>query len=391
MHYKFLASVSGYHLQSGVRSMAKSHTFRYWAHPLVILNSPTVVRELFENRGAIYSNRPRLPMAGELVGYNMSVPLAAYGPHHTESRKLMQSSIGGKRVDSLNANFFDHIRRHVASIVLHASHGYNVLSKRKRSSCGFSEPSHVRILASKYSRNVPSGRLSDTQANGTAEPSFTEALIRQNPNPSKEQDLVHRWASVAFYSGGADTTVSAISSIFLSMALFPDVQAKVQAELDKVVGTNRLPSFADRDHLPYLANVLKEILRWNPVAPLALPHSSIQDDIYNGYFIPRGSLVMANSWWLMHNPQIYPLPEKFDPDRYDSGSEGSEGSGVGMNPDPHMFAFGYGRRICPGNALADASLFITVAAVLSIFQISNPYDMNGKQIKENFSYTVRGY
>lgn len=81
------------------------------------------------------------------------------------------------------------------------------------------------------------------------------------------------------------------------MALYPDVQKKAQAELDRVVGQGRLPDFSDRDTLPYVTALIKETIRWHIVTPTALPHATVQDDVYNGYFIPKGSTVLPNLWY----------------------------------------------------------------------------------------------
>ena len=82
------------------------------------------------------------------------------------------------------------------------------------------------------------------------------------------------------------------------MALNPEVQKKAQAELDSVIGSSRLPEFSDRDSLPYLNALIKELMRWHVVAPTAVPHAAIQDDVYNGYLIPKGSLILANLWYV---------------------------------------------------------------------------------------------
>lgn len=78
------------------------------------------------------------------------------------------------------------------------------------------------------------------------------------------------------------------------MTLHPSIVRKAQAELDSVIGPDRLPSFADRPDLPYCEAVLKEVLRWGPVVPTGVPHRSIKDDVYEGYRIPKGSLIFAN-------------------------------------------------------------------------------------------------
>ena len=95
------------------------------------------------------------------------------------------------------------------------------------------------------------------------------------------------------------------------MALYPEVQKKAQAEIDSVVGQNRLPDFHDRPSLPYINAIVKESSRWNLVLPFgrlfliiitiltnfeALPHMSTTDDEYNGFFIPKGTIMLGNAW-----------------------------------------------------------------------------------------------
>jgi cytochrome P450 len=80
------------------------------------------------------------------------------------------------------------------------------------------------------------------------------------------------------------------------MTVSPEVQKRAQEEIDRVVGTDRLPTVADRENLPYVDAVVKEVLRWHPVAPMGLPHTSTEDDICNGYLIPKGAMLFANVW-----------------------------------------------------------------------------------------------
>ncbi|GJE99702.1 cytochrome P450 [Phanerochaete sordida] len=100
-------------------------------------------------------------------------------------------------------------------------------------------------------------------------------------------------ALAASYVAGTDTTVSTLQSFFLAMTLYPDVQKRAQREIDEVC-QGRLPEFSDHDALPYVHALMKELLRWHPAVPLNMVHASTQDDAYNGYFIPRDSLVIAN-------------------------------------------------------------------------------------------------
>lgn len=80
------------------------------------------------------------------------------------------------------------------------------------------------------------------------------------------------------------------------MALHPEAQKKAQEELDMVVGRDTLPSFSDLPNLPYLIALCNEVIRWHPVTPWAIPHRLMRDDVINGYFIPKGTTVIGNTW-----------------------------------------------------------------------------------------------
>jgi Cytochrome P450 len=112
-----------------------------------------------------------------------------------------------------------------------------------------------------------------------------------------------------------------VETLFLAMALYPEVQKKAQAEIDTVVGPNRFPDFHDRPSLPYINAVVKESSRWNLVFPLGgpfaiiititllmnsegVPHMSTNDDEYNGFYIPKGTIIMGNAWLV---PPLNPI------------------------------------------------------------------------------------
>lgn len=85
-------------------------------------------------------------------------------------------------------------------------------------------------------------------------------------------------------------------AFMLAMTVYPDVQRKAQAELDTVIGHDRLPTFEDRDSLPYINAICTECLRWLPVGPLGVPHRLTQDDEYNGMFLPKDTVLIVNHW-----------------------------------------------------------------------------------------------
>jgi cytochrome P450 len=125
--------------------------------------------------------------------------------------------------------------------------------------------------------------------------SFLSQAI-EDTGSDAETEFIHKWAALSLYLGGADTTVSSIMTFFLAMTVFPGVQEIAQEELDAVIGSDRLPVSSDRANLPYIEAILKETHRWHLVAPMCLPHCSTEEDVYNGYRIPKGSILLPNNW-----------------------------------------------------------------------------------------------
>ncbi|KAF8171031.1 cytochrome P450 [Mycena galopus ATCC 62051] len=167
----------------------------------------------------------------------------------------------------------------------------------------------------------------------------------------EEQDMV-KWCAGARYAGAADTTVSALISFIMLMALDPKVQNTVQHEIDSVA--SRIPRTSDLSRLPYLHAVLKEVMRYAPVGNLALPHQVTQDDSYAGYRIPAGSTIVPNVWAILHDPELYPDPFTFDPERFIEASSAAtlRGSARPGRPDPNSYVWGFGRRRCPSTHLS---------------------------------------
>ena len=90
--------------------------------------------------------------------------------------------------------------------------------------------------------------------------------------------------------------LSTLQTFFAAMAMNPEVQKRAQSELDSVVGPRRLPNLDDEPELPYVAALIKECLRWRSVIPTGVAHTSMEEDEYKGYRIPKGSIVVSNIW-----------------------------------------------------------------------------------------------
>ncbi|KAK2053880.1 cytochrome P450 [Colletotrichum caudatum] len=226
---------------------------------------------------------------------------------------------------------------------------------------------------------VPYNFVRHQMAKGTNRLSFVSSLVEQHlqnddgvDKADKEIEDAIKKTAVVMYGGGADTSASSIHSFVLAMMLFPDVQKRAQEEIDTIIGRDTLPQPADRDRLPYVSALVKETLRWFPVAPLGVAHRTDEDIDYREFHIPKGAYLLPSIWWFLHDPQTYSDPSSFNPDRYLAPRN---------EPDPEDHVFGFGRRVCPGRYLADESIFITVARLLATFDIKKAVDGSGNEIE----------
>ncbi|KIJ63674.1 hypothetical protein HYDPIDRAFT_175981 [Hydnomerulius pinastri MD-312] len=217
-------------------------------------------------------------------------------------------------------------------------------------------------------------------ANGTIQDCLTTQTINEMPkNGMSELEVAYAVSSP--FGAGIETTAGTLSTFFLAMLHFPEVMKKAQAEIDAVIGSDRIPEFHDKESLPYVNALINEALRWRPVAVLGgTPHAVTQDDEYNGMLIPKGSTVFANLAGIMHDPIMFPDPDTFRPERFLETT------------DPRLqtfdLPFGWGRRICPGMHLSLNSLFINVSRILWAFDITPAVDANGnKIIPDSWNYT----
>ncbi|CAE6409771.1 unnamed protein product [Rhizoctonia solani] len=180
---------------------------------------------------------------------------------------------------------------------------------------------------------------------------------RQMGENEAEADEFAKNLGTALLIAGTETSTLTLVWFVLAMALYPEVQAKAQQEIDTIIGPNRLPNFSDRTKLPYIERLLLEVLRWQPGIPLGAPHVCTEDDEYRGYRIPKGAIVLGNIWATTRQENIYPDAESFNPDRL-------------LDPNvPQPLAFGWGLRICPGQHFFREMFFIEVALILATFNI----------------------
>ncbi|KAF5574644.1 oxidoreductase [Fusarium pseudoanthophilum] len=170
--------------------------------------------------------------------------------------------------------------------------------------------------------------------------------------------------------GASDTSRISTWSFLEAMLTFPDVCNKARKVIDSTVG-DRVPVFEDLDSMPYIRQVMKESWRWRPPVALGHPHTTTQDMIYKDYRIPKGARIHLNAWAIHRDSTRYRDPDNFIPERFEGDTRSSQESAA--SPDVSKrdhFAFGAGRRICPGYHIADRSFAVSVMRILWAFDIS---------------------
>lgn len=228
---------------------------------------------------------------------------------------------------------------------------------------------------------IPYRFVQRQMASFTNRESYVSRLIQSKGGEtgelSREDETAIVWSAASLYGAAADTIVITFATFTAAMILFPEVQRKAQEEIDRVVGTDRLPGFEDRERLSYINALVKETTRYWPIAPLGFPHTA-DDDIevnvpgFSGIHIPKGAYLLPAVWWFLHDPEVYADPEAFDPERFLSPRN---------EPDPTPDAFGYGRRICPGRFFADSALYINIVQSLATFNFRKAVGKDGKEIE----------
>ncbi|KAJ7448564.1 cytochrome P450 [Mycena latifolia] len=417
---------------------------------VIVLSSSDAAVDLLEKRSAIYSDRARMPMVSELMGWDFN--FGSLGDHWRAHRRLFHNVFHAEaaqmfRPTELSAThellrrvlhdpdaFMDHLRHMAGEVIMSVAYGINVLPKNDPYVTLAEHAVHSFVFASvpgrflvdsipilkyvpewfpganfrrkakewrKLSRSMVDKPFAEAKRNiaRNAPYSFAASALQtlEDCENKEHQEQIIKSTAGTMYLAGTDTSVSAVGTFILAMLCNPEAQLKAQAEIDSVVQKGHLPDFDDEASLPYVSAVVKEVLRWRPVTPIGVPHFLPVEDEYRGYRIPAGSIIIANAWAILHDEAIPPNALNFF----------SEALHVQrMYPDPYTFnperfllngkpnpavkspdaAFGYGRRVCPGRHLATSSVWITVASILATFNITKAVGDDGNVIEPTHEY-----
>ncbi|KAJ7358017.1 cytochrome P450 [Mycena albidolilacea] len=424
--------------------------FGIFGRSFVVLNDEEAINELFERRSKIYCSRPRMTMAGDLVGRDKSMLFLPYGDRFKETQRLLhiflkQSALSQhyslqekamhgllSKLLSSPENFERHVRSSVSSAIVRLVYGHQILDHTDMfvtlaESLGTltdeaAEPGRwlvdsfpvlrfipawfpgasfqrwaalAREQCRKFTR-LPYEEVKTSMNAGTCLPCFTRDLLNDSTDSSltEEQEDLFMYASASLYigmsipvdipnksvhesTGGTNTVISPVLLFILMMCRHPEIQRNAQHEVDALTSEDNIPRMEDALKLPFIKCIMQELFRFAPPAPL-LVHSPIEDDIYQGFLIPKGSMVMANVWGMSRN---YPDPDSFNPDRF---------AGTSPQRDPSEYIFGLGRRACPGDEFTRTTLLLAFAQILWAFDISEAVDSAGNSVKPEVVY-VGGY
>ncbi|XP_038061047.1 cytochrome P450 2J6-like isoform X2 [Patiria miniata] len=167
------------------------------------------------------------------------------------------------------------------------------------------------------------------------------------------------------FFAGTETTASTLRWSLLYMMANPEIQARVQAEIDSVVGRDRLPQMSDKPNLPYTEATILEVQRISMILSLGVPHKAAEDTTLMGYTIPKGAILLPNFWALGRDPEVWHEPHLFKPERF------LDKDGCVTRKDEFV-PFSAGRRMCLGEPLAKMELFLFFTGLLHQFTFQRP-------------------
>ncbi|KAG2100196.1 cytochrome P450 [Suillus discolor] len=406
-------------------------TIRSGIQNTVIIGRYKAAVDIMEKQGRTLADRPRLVAAGDILTRGQSLVFIHVGDKLRRMRRVLHTHLQPKSADEyqplqmsqartliLNilddpSNFQNHAITYAAATILQVAYG-----KTSATSATDPEVKEARHLISRlrtvlrpgayWAESIPwlkylpwyAPELRDDyrratrlytdqlncvklhmQRNEDIGPSFSKYVL-ENRHLYDLTEMEMAYLAGGFFGAGTETTATAICTVLMAAAHFPEEQAKVQAELDAVIGRERAPTFADRPFLPRLEAFISEALRWRPLVPFGeflivtpvrtftqcIPQDYPTEPLktsfgQENYCIPAGTTVFGNHWAISRDPEVYPEPDAFKPQRWidDQGR---------LRDDLAFFVYGFGRRVCPGQHVANRSVFINSLLILWAFQLS---------------------
>ncbi|KAG1875735.1 cytochrome P450 [Suillus subluteus] len=391
-------------------------TIRSNVERIVIIGRYKAAIKIMENQGKFVADRPRMIAAGEMLSGGMSIALAPFGDRFRNMRRALHSHLQPKAAEAYQPLQMSHaknivlgvldnpqnIQDHVITQALsYAATTIMKVAYGKNTPTSATDPEVVSLFQTSgmfnkmmrpgaylvdsipwlkylpwYGRDLKLGFESrkklhtghmervkeQMQSNKDIGPSFMKHMLEN----SQSYDLTETemaFLGGALFGAGSVSTSASICTVLMVAARFPEEQAKVHAELDAVIGRHRAPTFADQESLPRLQAFISEALRWRPVVSGGLPHRTTKDVIWENYCIPAGTTVFPDHWSISRDPDVYSDPYAFKPQRWIDERGG-------LRDDLKFFVYGFGRRVCPGQHVANRSVFIATLLNLWAYKLT---------------------
>ncbi|CAM2111386.1 cytochrome P450 1B1 [Caretta caretta] len=411
---------------------------RLGSRPVVVLNGERAIRGALVRQGAAFAGRPRFP-SFQLVSGGRSLAFGGYSELWKLQRRLAHATVRAFSTGSpaprrlLEQHLLGEARALVALLVrgsaggafLDPSRGLVVAVANVMSALcfgrryGHGDAEFLRLVGrnEQFGRTVGAGSLVDAlpwlqrfpnpvraayrafrQLNrdfysfvrgkflqhrgslrpGAAPRDMLDAFIRlQQEQP--RLPLEHVPATVTdIFGASQDTLSTALQWLLIFLLRYPKVQVKMQEEVDRIVGRDRLPCAEDQPHLPYVMAFLYESMRFSSFVPVTIPHATTVDTSIMGYLIPKDTVIFINQWSVNHDPEKWSNPEDFDPTRFLD-----ENGFINKDLTSNVMIFSLGKRRCIGEELSKMQLFLfTSILVHQCNFIANP----NEDSKMDFTY-----
>ncbi|KAG2032856.1 cytochrome P450 [Suillus americanus] len=398
-------------------------TIRSTFERIVIIGRYKAAVEIMENQGKFVADRPRMIAAGEMLSGGMSIALAPFEDRFRRMRRALHSHLQPKAADAYKQmqmsqvkdmvldiledpqNIQHHVITYAATTIMKVAYG-------KKTPTTATDPEVIEMLQTTrmvtkvrpgaylvdsipwlkylpwYGRDLKQGferkkklhtgnmeRVKEQmQSDENIDPSFMKHML-ENSQFYGLTETEMAFLGGSFLGAGSISTSMSICTVLIAAACFPEEQARVQTELDAVIGRQRAPTFADQGSLPRMQAFISEALRWRPVPSGGFPHRTTKDVIWatnrtsdhsanqENYCIPAGTTVFGDHWSISRDPDVYPEPYAFKPQRW------IDERGY-LRDDLKFFVYGFGRRVCPGQHVSDRSVFIATLLILWAYKLT---------------------